>query len=114
MKLNLKATDESICIATIYSVYKTSYETIKEADGSISYREKEKLIKQIPVKKWFKKEAITSVEEYVTTKNTIAKKRSVIYDKYTGKYFATYYAPDELFAAINKKNLEINNTKVGY
>lgn len=58
--------------------------------------QKEILKKEITVQKWFKRDGIVSVEEYVTAENKIAKSRSIVTDKYTGRSYATFHSPDEI------------------
>lgn len=53
-------------------------------------------VKQIYARKWFSKDAITSVEEYVTNKNEIAKARSIVFDKYSSRFYATWHSPQEV------------------
>jgi hypothetical protein len=62
------------------------------------------LIKQLHVNKWFKKDGITSVEEYVTAKNTIAKNRSIVFDKYSGRFYATYHSASDVMNSITGPN----------
>ena len=102
----IETTHESIRLDVVHSVYqnKIEFETLPE--GELYPVQKEKLKKQIRVKKWFKKEAITSVEEYVTAKNTVSKNRSVIFDKYSGKFYATYHKVEEVM-----KNIESHSYK---
>ena len=64
----------------------------------------EKLKKQIHARKWFSRDAIVSVEEYVTSKNTIAKSRSIVFDKYSGRFYATYHSPQEVLQSLGNSN----------
>lgn len=61
---------------------------------------KETLQKEITVQKWFKRDGIVSVEEYVTVENKIAKSRSIVTDKYTGRSYATFHSPEEIVRSI--------------
>jgi hypothetical protein len=61
---------------------------------------KEILQKEITVQKWFRRDSIVSVEEYVTVQNKIAKNRSIVTDKYTGRSYATFHSPDEIMKSI--------------
>lgn len=93
---DIQSHGDSVRLEVVHSVYKTKVEYEKMPEGEMYPTQKEKLVKQIRVKKWFKKEAITSVEEYVTVKNTIAKNRSVVFDKYSGKFYATFHGAQEV------------------
>lgn len=97
-------TADSIQLEVVHSVYKDKLEYERLPDGDLFPTKKEVFKKQIRVKKWFKKEAITSVEEYVTSKNTIAKSRSIVFDKYSGKFYATYHNPTEVMRNIEPQS----------
>lgn len=102
---------DSIQLEVVHSVYKSKMEYEKLADGELYPSRREVLQKQIRVKKWFKKDCISSVEEYVTTKNTIARNRSIVFDKYSGKFYATFHHPDEVMNEIEPKPIE---NKIGF
>lgn len=92
---------DSIQLEVVHSIYKTKTIYQKMEGGDLYPERKEVLVKQIKVKKWFKKECISSIEEYVNSKNKISKKRSVVFDKYSGRFYATYHSPQEVLQAIS-------------
>lgn len=92
---------DSIQLEVVHSIYKTKTIYQKMEGGDLYPERKEVLVKQIKVKKWFKKECISSIEEYVNSKNQISKKRSVVFDKYSGRFYATYHSPQEVLQAIS-------------
>jgi hypothetical protein len=102
--MSIHCTADSIRLEVVHSVYKNTVEYEQLPEGELFPVKKETLQKQIRVKKWFKKEAITSVEEYVTIKNTIAKKRSIVFDKYSGKFYATFHNPEEVIKSIEPQS----------
>ena len=67
--------------------------------------------KELHTKKWFVKEGITSVEEYVTHDNKIAKTRSLIFDKYSGRFYATHHSPEEILKHLNGESRKIGFVK---
>jgi len=89
-------TNESIQLEVIHSVYKEKIEFEKMPEGDLFPVKKQKLVKQLRVKKWVRKEGIVSIEEYVTSKHKIAKTRSVVFDKYSAQFYATYHSVDEI------------------
>lgn len=97
----IRSTAESIQLDVVHSVYKDKVEYQKLAEGEIYPTKREVLQKQMRVKKWFKKEAISSVEEYVTTKHTIAKNRCIVYDKYSARFYATYHNAEDVMRHID-------------
>lgn len=99
---------DSIQLEVVHSIYKTKTIYQKMEGGDLYPERKEVLVKQIKVKKWFKKECISSIEEYVNSKNQISKKRSVVFDKFSGRFYATYHSPQEILQAISSNPM--NNT----
>lgn len=97
-------TGDSVQLDCVHCVYKNivSYEQLPE--GEAYPVKKEVFKKNIKVKKWFKKEAITSVEEYVTMKNTIAKNRCIVFDKYSQKFYATFHNVDDVIKSIEPQS----------
>ena len=99
----IRSTNDDICLNIVHSVYKKKTVYTNIGGGDSFAEKKEVLVKQIIVKKWFKKEAITSVEEYVTSKNKVAKSRSIIFDKYSSRFYATFHNVDEIMNNINNR-----------
>lgn len=97
---SIVSTMESIRLDVVHSVYKTKLEYEQMPEGELFPSKKEVLQKQIRVKKWFKKEGITSVEEYVTSRNTISKSRCIVFDKYSGRFYATFHNAEEVMKII--------------
>ena len=93
--------NDSIALNVVHSVYKTKTIYQKMDGGDLYPEKKEVLIKQIKVKKWFKKDSISSVEEYVTSKNKVSKNRSVVFDKFSGRFYATFHSPQEILQAMS-------------
>jgi hypothetical protein len=93
-------TQDSLRLEIVHSVYKNTVTYEQLPDGELYPTKKEILVKQMRVKKWFKKEAITSVEEYITARNTVAKSRCIVYDKYSCKFYATFHKLDDVIKSI--------------
>jgi len=107
MSRKIETMYDNVQLSIVHSVTKQKLVSHKGAE----YPElKEVNVKQIYVQKWFKKEGITSVEEYVTSKNKIAKSRSIVFDKYSGRFYATYHSPKEVMESINR----IKTNPIGY
>jgi hypothetical protein len=102
---------DSIELNVVHSIYKTKTIYQKMEGGELFPERKEVLVKQIKVKKWFVKECISSVEEYVNSKNQISKKRSVVFDKFSGRYYATFHSPQEVIRAISTTPM---NNQIGF
>lgn len=107
----IHTTNESVRLDIVHSVYKNTVKYEQLPEGEMFPVKKETLHKQIRVKKWFKKEAITSVEEYVTSRNRIAKSRSVVFDKYSQKFYATFHNAEEVIRSIEPQSYQ---NKIGF
>jgi hypothetical protein len=106
----IETNGDTIMLEIVHSVYKNKIQYEKLADGELYPQKTEVLQKQMRVKKWFKKECITSVEEYVTSKNTIAKNRSIVFDKYSSRFYVTYHKPEEVLSSIGPYKNQIGFT----
>lgn len=102
---------DSIQLEVVHSIYKTKTIYQKMEGGDLFPEKKEVLVKQIKVKKWFKKECISSIEEYVNSKNKISKHRSVVFDKFSGRFYATFHSPQEVLQAISTTPM---NNPIGF
>lgn len=100
MRTKIRSTTDSIELKVVYPVYRTKL--IKAKGSEDTFIEKSIIIKELRVKKWFKKDAITSIEDYVTSKNTISKLRSIVFDKYSGRFYPVFHPPEDImiFTAI--------------
>lgn len=105
--------NDSVALNVVHSVYKTKIIYQKMEGGELFPEQKEVLVKQIKVKKWFKKECISSIEEYVNSKNKISKKRCVVFDKYSGRFYATFHSPQEVMKAISSQP-PLTNNPIGF
>lgn len=102
---------DSICLSVVHTI--TKQKTVYQKLGEDEFPEsKEVNVKQIHVRKWFKKDGITSVEEYVTAKNTVAKNRCIVFDKYSSRFYATFHAPGEVMDSIHSPT--IPNQQIGF
>lgn len=111
MSPKIRTTTQDIQLSIVQAVYKSKMTYEKYPEGDMIPQEKKILIKEMRVRKWFKKEAITSVEEYVTVKNTIAKNRSLVFDKYSGRFYATWHNAEEVMTRLNEP---LNKSTIGF
>lgn len=105
MPKKIRSVQDNVCLSIVHSVTKQKTVYQKLSGGESFPEQKEVLIKQLHVNKWFKKDGITSVEEYVTAKNTIAKNRSIVFDKYSGRFYATYHSANDVMTSITGPNV---------
>lgn len=96
----IQTTRETVRLSIVHQVYKERVRYTKMPDGELIPEKKEKLQKEISVHKWFKRDGIVSVEEYVTVQNKIAKSRSIVTDKYTGRSYVTFHSANEVLQTI--------------
>jgi hypothetical protein len=109
--MGVVSNNDSVMLEVVHSVYKKKVEYETMPGGDVYPQQKEVLHKQIKVKKWFKKEAISSVEEYVTSKNTIAKNRCIVFDKYSGRFYATFHHMRDV---VNKLEPQPYKNQIGF
>lgn len=111
MPKKIENVQDSICLSVVHSVvkHKTVYQ--KLSGGEEYPEQKEVLVKQIHVRKWFRKDGITSVEEYVTSKNRVARTRSVVFDKYSGRFYQTFHSAADVMNSIHSS---APNTPIGF
>jgi len=91
---------DNICLSVVHSVTKQKTVYQRLSGGEEYPEQKEVLLKQLHLRKWFRKDGITSVEEYVTTRNRIAKNRCIVFDKYSGRFYATFHSVDDVLNSI--------------
>ena len=85
----------------VHPIYKTK--TVYEKHGEDEFpEEKQVLVKEIKIRKWFHKEAITSIEEYVGRNNRVLKTRAMIFDRFSSRFYITWHSIDELLQLIEK------------
>lgn len=91
MGKHIRTTNDAMELTLVHSVYK-----IKKVKTDTEVVEKSVFVKELRIKKWFKKDSITSVQEYVTGKNTISKTRCVVFDKYSAQMYAVEHTSDQI------------------
>ena len=85
----------------VHPIYKTS--TVYTRHGEDEFPEEEQvLVKEIKLRKWFHREAITSIEEYVGKNNKVLKTRSMIFDRFSSRFYVTWHSIDEILLLIEK------------
>lgn len=91
---------DNIRLCVVHQVYKAKTYYTQMPDGELIPGKKDTLRKEMTLQKWFRRDAITSVEEYVTAQDKIAKSRSIVFDKYSGRSYITYHSPQEIMNTI--------------
>lgn len=81
--MKIRTIGDSIELKLIHSVVKT-------------VRRKKIVEKEIAVPKWFPKDAIVTVESYLNEDNEIIKDRSIILDKYSGRFYSVWHSPEDI------------------
>lgn len=102
-KPRLSRSGRKICLILVNPVYKKVTEIVRTPDGKLVKERKDKLQKETRVIKWVDRDAIISVEEYITRKGDIAKKRSIVYDKYTNRFYATWHTVNEILEVLEDR-----------
>jgi len=97
----------------VQRVYKTIKYKVKTEDG-VQEVEDDVYVKEIYVKKWFIRDSITSIEQYIGRNNKPAKTRCIVFDKYTGKHYPVAHAMDDVTELFNirRKNIGYNGGNI--
>jgi hypothetical protein len=102
-EVKLSKSGRKICLALINPVYKKTTHYIKTPSGQVLKKEKEKFQKETRVLKWMDLDAIVSIEEYITKKGEVAKNRSIIFDKYSNRFYATWHSVKEIIEVLEDR-----------
>lgn len=98
---------DDVELLLIHPIYKTKKFHRRLENGETQHYEKQVVIKELRVHRWFRREGIVGVQDYVTSKNTIAKNRCLVQDKYSNQFFAVFHSVDEVRKAIKIKPTQI-------
>jgi hypothetical protein len=99
----IRTEQDDVELMLIHPVYKTKTFHRTTNDGTLEKYDKQVIIRELCVHRWFKREAIIGVQEYITSKNTIAKNRCLVLDKYSNQFFAVFHSVQEVRDAIKIK-----------
>jgi len=102
--MKIKHDNNGYTLMLIQRIYKTK--RYKEDEQEY---EEHIFVKEVRVKRWFCKDSITAVEEYIGRNNKPAKNRCIIYDKYTGKDFPVAHSMEQII-----EMFDIKMKKIGY
>lgn len=92
----------SLELTILHDVYKTKTVYVKLPGGDEYPEQKQVFVKTLKVKKWFLKEAIVSIEQYVTKRHSIGKSRSIIFDKFSGRSYTVLHTPQDILHMITQ------------
>lgn len=84
----IKVEQDDIRLKLVHPIYKT-------------VEDKQIFIKELRVKRWFKKQDISSIQDLVTNKNTISKTRCLIFDKQTQQFYVVFHSVKQVREALN-------------
>lgn len=102
MKNNPVLYGDKICLDLIRPIYKqVKVKTV--TDDNVVCEIKNKLIKEKKICKCLNKDAIVSVEQYITSKGVPAINRSIIFDKYTNQHYATWHKQKDIMNLLTDK-----------
>jgi len=97
----IKRHRDTIELHVVHPVYKLRRKRLP--DGNIV--EEEIKVKEMSIRKWVPPDAIISVEEFVNNRNEVVKNKSIIYNRYEGKYFVVKHSTDEVRNATHNHNV---------
>lgn len=97
----MRTNNQEVELKVVVPIYKVKKIYNEQTNN---YHEEESFHKELIVRKWIKKDAISSYGETLTTKNTIAKSRCIIFDKYSSRDYIVKHSVDELREVLNGGN----------
>ncbi len=107
----IKSEHDDIEPLLIYPIYRTETFFKASKSGAFAKYQKDVLFKEVKVHRWFRKESIIGIQEYVTTDNKIAKTRCLVLDKYSNQFFAVFHSVSDVRSAIRQFPPK---TKIGF
>ncbi len=115
----IKTIQDLIELKIVNPIYKVVLQPVKDNRGRfvrddlkrIIKEEKQKFVKDLLIPHHFLKEGITSYGKTITSKNELAKKRSIVYDKYSARYYTVAHTTEEIHEALYKDEERV---KIGF
>lgn len=98
--------DDDIELKLIQSIYKSRKVKTKDETGKKVTVSKKILHKEIRVSRWFRKHDVVSVQEYITSRNTIATNRCLILDNRTNQFYVVSHSLKEVRSALKSKPIK--------
>jgi hypothetical protein len=111
MKQLLPVVGDMIQLVIVRKVYGKK-SVIRSVEGQAVVEELDVLVKEIKLKKWFKKDAFSSIEQVLTKDNRVSKTRSIVFDRYSGQFFETYHPESEIMNALYASTM--TKTSIGF
>lgn len=97
---------DDIELKLIQPIYKSRRVKIKDETGKKVTVSKKILHKEIRVSRWFRKHDVVSVQEYITSRNTVATNRCLILDNRTNQFYAVSHSISEVRSALKPKPIK--------
>lgn len=101
--VRLSKSGRKVCLLLVNPVYKKVTLQVRKPGGEIVKVQKEKFLKETQVIKWLDLDAIVSIEQYITKKGEVAKARSVVFDKYSNRFYATWHSVEEIIRILEDR-----------
>jgi hypothetical protein len=99
----IRTEQDDVELLLIHPIYRTRISHRTLDDGTKARIEKRVIIRELRVIRWFKRDAIVGVQQYITAKNTVAKNRCLVLDKYSSQFYAVFHSVDDVRLAIKSK-----------
>lgn len=103
---------DSIQLIVSHKVYGRKVVITRSATGEAVPEELDVMVKEVKLVKWFKKDGIVSVEETMQKDNRVSKTRSVIFDRYSGRFYETFHPVSSVMRSLYESTL--NKSSIGF
>jgi hypothetical protein len=109
--ISIEYVGQKLGLQLVRSVSKIVTVRTKTPEGTVE-KEKKQVTKETKIVKWLNKDGIVSVEPFISERNTIIKDRSVIFDKYSGQFYATWHSVEDIMKILEGQSREAVGFKI--
>lgn len=97
----------------VHPIYKKKVTLSISPEGETVPLEIDVLVRELKIRKWFKRDSFSSIEQATTKNDRISKTRSVVYDRYSARFYETWHSDIEIMETLYESELK-KNLSVGF
>jgi hypothetical protein len=98
--MSIRTTAQSLELEVVHPIFRTETQYQRMPEGDEFPEQVQVLDRELRIRKWFRKDGITSVEQAVSDKHKIYKTRCVVFDRYSGRFYQAYHSIDDVMATL--------------
>lgn len=96
----IRVDEDDVELKLVHPVYKNKKVKVKDENGKNISVTKKVLHKELRVSRWFRKNDVVSVQQYITSRNTVSTTRCIILDNRTNQFYAVFHSIDQVRSAL--------------